>query len=460
MKIVICGAGQVGSTIARQLAREGMHVTVIDQDEDAVRRIDEGHDVRGVLGHASYPRILERAGADDADILIAVTRSDEVNMVACQMAYSLFGVKRRIARLRHAGYIAPARQGLYAAEHLPIDEIIAPELEIAGAIARRLRTPGAFDMQILAGGRIQLTGIHCDAACRLLGERYLDLCGHSELASATILVVFREGRPFFPGMKDVVQRDDDVYLAAPTENTEDILKCFGHSEREARRVVIVGGGNVGLHLARLLIADSSGVGIHLIEHDIKRAEYVARELGNDAIVLQGDALEGQVLEDAQIGAAETVIAVTNDDETNIFASVLAKRAGCTRAITLVNKKAYQPLLPTLGLYTVVSPSSVTISTVLRHVRAGAISALHTIAEDFGEVIEFVLGENSPLAARPLAEVSIPDGVRIGLAIRGEEIIMPGDDTRFETGDHIIAVVTYDAIQALEILLGEKRRLFQ
>lgn len=457
MKVLICGAGQVGSTIARQLAREGMHVTAIDIDEEAIRRVDENYDVRGILGHGSYPRVLERAGADDADILIAVTRSDEVNMVACQVAYSLFGVKRRIARLRHAGYIAPARQGLYASEHMPIDEIIAPELEIAGSIARRLQTPGAFDMQVLANGRVQLTGIHCDSACRLIGERYLDLGRHGALSQAAILVVLRRGRAFFPGMKDTVELDDDVYLVAPTERTADILECFGHEERAARRVVIVGSGNVGLHLARQLKKSGAGMHFHLIEADARRAEYVARELGDDAVVLHGDALEEQILADAQIGSAETVIAVTNDDETNIFASILAKRAGCARAITLVNKAAYRPLLPTLGLYTVVSPSAVTISTVLRHVRGSTISALHTIAEDFGEVIEFVLDDNAQLTGRTFARTSLPEGVRIGLAIRDGRIIIPGEDGTFQSGDHIVAVVTYEAVQKLQSLIGPRRR---
>ena len=453
MKIVICGAGQVGSTIARQLAREGNHVTVIDLDEEAVRRIDENYDVRGVLGHASHPRILERADADDADILIAVTRSDEVNMVACQVAYSLFNVQRRLARLRHAGYIAPVREGLYAAEHLPIDEIIAPELEIAHAVARRLKTPGAFDMQVLAGGRLQLTGIHCDGPCEFSGRRYVDISGEGALAFGNVLAVIREGQPFFPGMRDTVEEGDDVYIVAPAADTPDILAAFNHREKAARSVVIVGGGNVGLHLARELVRNRGGPTIHMIERDKVRAEHCARELGGNVVVLQGDALEPELLESAKIASAETVVAVTDDDETNIFASVLARRAGCARAITLVNKKAYQPLLPTLGLFTVVSPSAVTISTVLRHVRAGKVSALHTIVEDFGEVVEIVLTEDAPLVLRPFDRISMPEGLRIGLAIRGDRVILPAADTRFQPGDHVIAVATYDATSALPTVFG-------
>ncbi len=458
MKVVICGAGQVGSTIARQLAREGMHVTVIDADPDQVRRVDESYEVRGILGHASHPRILERAGADDADLLIAVTRSDEVNMVSCQVAYSLFNVKRRIARLRHTGYITPVREGLYAAEHLPIDVIIAPELEIAESIFRRLKTPGSFDMQTLGDGRLQLIGVHCDEGAEIIGERYLELYKRSPFDGAAFLVLFRDGVAQFPTMQETVRADDDVYVVVPSDRTKEVLHCFGHREHAARKLTIVGGGNVGLHLARKLAREAPEVAVRMIEFGKERAEYIARELGEAAIVLHGDALESEVLEDAQVGAAETIIAVTDDDETNIFVSVLARRLGCPRAITLVNKRSYEPLLPALGLYTVVSPSATTISTVLRHVRSEAVHALHTLRGDFGEVVEVTLGEKSPLAQRVLRDVNIPAGILLGPVLRDDELIIPRPETQLAAGDRVVAVVEYYALKRAETLFAGRKGL--
>lgn len=458
MRVIVCGAGQVGSTIARHLGSEGIDVTVIDISQEQVRRVDESYDVRGVAGHGSHPSVLEKAGAGDADMLIAVTRSDEVNMVACQVAYSLFGVKTRIARLRHAGYIAQNRRGLYAAEHLPIDIIISPEIEIATGIAHRLRTPGAFDMVPMADGLVQLLGIHCESNdCSLVGQRYCELTGKGPVSGMSIIAVVRNGRCFVPDADDELQLGDDVYVIARTEQVELVMAAFGHREKLARNVVIVGGGNVGLHLSRMLREEAPSVSIKIVEQDRERAEYVARELGAGAVVLQGDALDRAMLEEAQITAAETIIAVTNEDETNIFASVLAKRAGCRRAITLVNKRSYEALMPTLGIDAVVSPSAITISTVLRHVRHGAISALYTLREDFGEVVEAEIGPDSRLLKAPIGELGLPSGMKIGAVVRNGEAMIPQDETQLRPHDHVIALVTYSSLRLAEALLGGTRR---
>lgn len=454
MRVIVCGAGQVGTTIARHLASEGMSVTVIDTDQQQVRRVDESYDVRGVVGYASHPATLREAGAKDADLLIAVTRSDEVNMVACQVAYSLFGVKRRIARLRHAGYLGRDEKGLYATEHLPIDEIISPEIEIAEGISRRLGTPGAFDVVPLAGGRVTLLGIHADARrCAAVGQRIAELDRSDHLEGASIIAVIRKGRCFVPDGSVRIELDDDVYVLAETSRVEDVMTAFGHRERIARKLVIVGGGNVGLHLARKLDQSGSQIDIKIIEQDRQRAELIAGSLRSGAIVLHGDALDGALLEEAQVGSSETVVAVTNDDETNIFASVLAKQLGCKRAITLVNKPSYGALMPTLGINSVVSPSAVTISTVLQHVRHGPIAAIYSLREDFGEIVEAEITASSRLTVRPLDELGLPPGFRIGLVVRDEKVFVPLADTRLREGDHIIALVTYSYLRLAEALLG-------
>ncbi len=460
MRVIICGAGQVGSAIARQLASEGIHVTVIDIAQENVRKVDESYDVRGIEGHASHPAVLERAGAMDADMLIAVTQSDEVNMVACQVAYSLFGVKQRIARLRHVGYLAPGRRGLYGAEHLPIDVIISPEIEIAESIVRRLKTPGAFDIVGMADNKVQLVGVHCDSeSCSFVGERYYELSERGPETGMIIIAVVRRGRAFIPEREDRVEIGDDAYVIAPTEQLDRVMRAFGHAEEIARRIVIVGGGNVGIHLARKLRDEAKGISLKIIERSGDRAELIARELQHDAIVLQGDALDGTILDEANVASSQTLVAVTNDDETNLFASVLAKQAGCPRAITLVNKRSYEPLMPKLGIDSVISPSEVTISSVLRHVRRSNISALYTLRHDFGEVVEAEIGRGSPLLRAPLSQLALPEGMIVGAVVRNGNVIIPNGDTRFQESDHIVSLVTYADLKRVEVLVaGENRRL--
>lgn len=458
MKIVICGAGQVGSIIARQLSSEGADVTVIDQNVERARKVAESLDVTSVVGHASYPAVLEKAGARDADMLIAVTRSDEVNMVACQVAYSLFNVKQRIARVRHNGYLAPIWKNLYASDQLPIDVIISPELEVANGIMQRLKTPGAFDVVPLAEGRVQLLGIHCNApSCTAYGQRVRDLTRAESGLSLVVLAVLRNGRPFVPNGDDLIERGDDIFVVTTPETTPAVMQALGHKERIANRIVIIGGGNVGLNLAKQVRERWPRSSLKIIEHGRDRAEVISRELGASVIVLQGDALEADVLEDANIGDAETVIAVTNDDETNVFASVLAKRSGCPHAITLVNKTNYEPLMPALGVDVVVSPSAITISSILRHVRHKAVVGLYTLREGFAEVIEAEAQPRSRLVSGTLREIGTPVGVRIAAIVRSGEVIIPTADSRVEPGDRVVALVTNSALSAAEELLDVKAR---
>ena len=457
MRVIVCGAGQVGTTIARHLASEGISVTVIDTDEQLVRRIDESYDVRGITGHASYPATLQKADARDADMLIAVTRSDEVNMVACQVAYSLFGVKQRIARIRHAGYFTHDSSALYAEDHLPIDIVISPEIEIADGIAWRLRAPGAFDMVPMAGGLVELLGIHVEAAeSQVMNQRIADIEQLPELEGVSIVACRRKGRSFVPVANDRIEQGDEVYVIAQAKRSTAVMSAFGHREREAKNLIIVGGGNVGLHLVETLKASASKVNIKIIEQDRARALSLADQFGSGVIVLHGDALDQVVLEEAHANLAHTIVAVSNDDETNIFASVLAKQMGCQRAITLINKRSYEALTPTLGIDAVVSPSAATISTVLRYVRRGDIVALHTLREDFGEVVEAEITEESRLYAKPLGQLDLPPGMKIGAYIRDGQALVPQPETQLEIGDHIVALVSYSSLELTEALLGKRR----
>jgi trk system potassium uptake protein TrkA len=454
MRVIVCGAGQVGTTIARRLAAEGNDVTVIDIAPDQARRVDESDDVRGMEGHAAHPEVLQRAGADGADMLIAVTRSDEVNMLACQVAHSLFSVRRRIARVRHHGYLEPIWRGLYGRDQLPIDVLISPEIEVAGGIARRLRTPGAFDTVALADGRVQLLGIHCNsAACGMVGKRLSDLPQLLPDHGMVLMAVVRQGKAFVPRGRDVIELNDDIYLITEPGRADRVMAFLGHRERPALRIVIVGGGNVGLTLAQELGRSAPSVSVTMVEYSRERAEFISRELGDRVVVLHGDALDKAVLAEANVNAADTIVAVTNDDETNIFSSVLAKREGCSRAITLVNKTSYEPILPALGIDAVVSPSAITISTILRHVRPRSISALYTLREDFGEVVETIAPQGSGLVRGTLRDIGLPEGMMIGAVVREGEVIIPRGTFSIAPGDRVIAMVTYEALHDAEAVLS-------
>jgi trk system potassium uptake protein TrkA len=453
MRVIICGAGQVGSTIAGHLASEGIDVTVLDLVPEVAQKADESYDVRGMVGHASHPEVLERAGARGADMLIAVTASDEVNIVACQIADAMFGVRRRIARLRHPGYHDMWRR-MRQAGRTPIDVVISPELEVARGIARRLKVPGAFDMVPLAEGKVQIAGVHCAETCPLLNAPLRELRRRFEKLNVVVLAIVRKtGEAVIPRGNDRILPGDDVYLVTESAQLEEVLSAYGHHEVAPRRIVIVGGGNVGFHLARQVAREAPQMSLKIIEQRKERADFVSRELGNAAVVLHGDVLDKEMIGEANIRAADTLVAVTNDDETNIFASVMAKREGCLRAITLVNKAAYAPMLPALGIDGVVSPRAITISSILRHVRHHSIAALYTPREDFGEVIEVEAQEGSRLVSGRIQDIGIPKNILIGAIVRNGEIIIPTGVAQAQPGDHIVAMVGHGAIREAERMIA-------
>lgn len=458
MQVIICGAGQVGSNIARYLAGEHADITIIDQSPELIAKISDSLDVKGVVGFASHPDVLERAGAPDSDMIIAVTYADEVNMVACQICHSLFDVPTKIARIRHQSYLEPMWADLFSRDHLPIDVIISPEIEVAKAISRRLEIPGAFDVIPLADGKVSLIGVHCTEDCPILDTPLRQLTDLFPDLHIVVVGLWRDGTGKVATGLDELLAGDDVYFVAETAHLNRAMAAFGHEEKEARRIIIIGGGNIGLNLAQRLEADNPRVLCKIIELDKKRAELVAQTLDR-SVVLHGDALEAEILEQANVAESETVVAVSNDDETNILSSLLAKRFGCKRAVTLVNATSYGPLIGSLGIDTVVSPRAITVSTILQHVRRGRIRSVHTLSEGFGEVIEAEALETSSLVGVPLREANLPQGVILGALVRDGEVVIPRGGTIVQTGDLVVLFAATQAVKKVEKLFAVKLEFF-
>ncbi|MGB1548345.1 MAG: Trk system potassium transporter TrkA [Alphaproteobacteria bacterium] len=450
MKVIICGAGQVGFNIARLLSAEGNDVTVIDQEPNRINRVAMALDVQAIVGFASHPDVLDQAGARDADMLIAVTREDEINMVACQISHSLFNVPLKVARIREQNYMKPEWSDLFSRDHLPIDVIISPEIEVARAIARRLEVPGAFDVIPLAEGKVKLIGLHCLEDCPVVNTRLLQLTELFPDLHITLVGIVRNEALIVPTENDQMLAGDDVYFTVESTHVARAMVAFGHEEPEARRVGIIGGGNVAYFLAKEIEEQHPAMHLKVIEFDRHRAEMLAERL-NRTVVLHGDALDLQLLDEMNVRATEAVIAVTNDDEVNILSSLLSKRQGCPRAIAIVNNETYGMLVGWLGIDAVVSPRLITVSSILQHVRRGRIRGVHSIHEGAGEIIEADALETSPLVGKPLREVNLPDGVVIGAIVRGEEVLIPRGGTMITTGDRVILFALADAVKKVEKL---------
>ncbi|HEY4134253.1 MAG TPA: Trk system potassium transporter TrkA [Alphaproteobacteria bacterium] len=447
MKVIVCGAGQVGTSIVRYLASENNDVTVIDQSAELVRKIGDSLDVKAMEGFASHPDVLDAAGIRDADMIIAVTYSDEVNMIACQVAHSLFEVPTKIARVRHQSYLQPMWSDLFNRENMPIDAIISPELEVGRAVTRRLWVPGAFDMIPLADGKVRVIGVRCTAETPIVNTPLRQLTGLFPNLNVTIVGVMRDGKGFVPDADDEMLAGDEVYFVADAAHVSRAMLAFGHEEATARRVVILGGGNIGRYIAREL-EDHPGVSAKVIERGKARAEEIALDLRR-TVVLNGDALDPEILDEADVGAAEAVIAVTNEDEVNILASLLAKRAGCRRAITLINATTFSPLVGALGIDVIVSPRAITVSTILQHIRRGRIRAVHSLGDGFGEVIEAEALETSSVVGKPLKDSGFPDGVIVGAVVRDGVVIVPDPLTVIKPKDRVVLFATAADVKTVE-----------
>lgn len=458
MRVIVCGAGQVGSNIARQLAREGNEVTLIDQNPDLARKIGDELDVRTMVGHASHPDVLENAGAAEADMLIAVTHSDEVNMVACQVAHSLFDVPKKVARIRSQQYLLPIWADLYSRDNLPIDVITSPEIEVANAIARRLKVPGAFDTVSFADGKVQVIGVRLDENCPIVNTPLRQLTELFPDLNIVVVGIFREGNMTVPTSNDQMFSGDEVYFAADIEHVARAMPLFGHEEQEARSVIIIGGGNIGLHLAQNIEHSMKNVSLKMIEFDRKRAEFIQEKL-DDVIVLHGDALDPDILNEANVSRAETIVALTNDDEVNILSSLLAKGQGCGTAITLINNPVFSSLMISLGVDVVVDPRATTVSEILRHIRRGRIRGLHSFQDGAAEVVEGEALETSKLVGKELRDVKLPQGTIIGAILRGQEVLIPRGKTVIKPNDRVVIFALSNAVRHVEEMFSVSLEFF-
>ena len=451
MKVIICGAGQVGWQIARHLSGEKNDVTIIDVNADLVRRASDTLDVQGVVGFASYPDVLEQAGARDADMIIAATHSDEVNMVTCQVAHSIFGITRKIARLRAQSYLDAIYADLYRRDHLPIDVVISPEREVAEAALQRLAAPATFDTESFMGGRAQLLGIALDDECPVINTPLRQLSDLFSTLRAIVVGVRRDERLFAPDPGDQLFPGDQIYVFSHSDDVTRALEIFGKKTKKQERVVIIGGGNVGLAVARALEARTDRVRAKVIERDRATAERAADMLER-TIVLHGDGMDMDLLIEANIDRADAVLAVTDDDKTNMLVAVRAKQAGATMAIALVNDPTLAPLMGPLDIDAYINPRATTVSSILRHVRHGRVRGVYSIGDAEAEMIEAQVLSTSPIAGKVVREIEFPEGVLVGAIMKGDKVMKPAGDLRIDAGDVVALFAMTKDVPEVERLL--------
>ncbi|MFN3827453.1 MAG: Trk system potassium transporter TrkA [Micavibrio sp.] len=447
MRVVICGAGQVGLSIAAYLSRDNNDVTLIDSDPEKIAQANNEIDARCMLGQASNPDILSSAGANDADMVIAVTNSDEVNMLTCQVAHSLFNVPKKIARIRNQSYLDPAWSNLFSRTHMPIDVIISPEIEVANSIVQRLIVPGTTNVALLGDGHLYLIGVTIPVRCPVINIQINQISNLFPDLVMTIGAINRQGSIFIPNDESKLEAGDEVFFFIDPLQIHRALAAFGHEETQPRNIVLIGGGNVGFYLARKLMTEYPQINMKIIECNKDRAMFLATNLPK-ATVLHGDAINKDLMAEANISQADTAITVTNNDESNILAAVLAKQAGAKGAIALINGTSYTSLLIPLGIDALVSPRSSTVSRIMRYVRRGRIKALHTLGDGSAEIIEAETSEASFMTNKSLEDLDLPDDIRICAVIRDSKIIPLDEDLVIKAHDHVI--VATSALQAKRV----------
>jgi trk system potassium uptake protein TrkA len=447
MRVIICGAGRVGFGIARRLSRENNDVVVIDQSKELVRTIADALEVRGVVGNGAHPEILEEAGAREADMLIAVTYSDEVNMVACEIAHSLFNVPTKIARIRAQQFLDPRYADIFGRDNIPIDVIISPEREVSEAIMQRMSTPGAYEVKTFVDGRVWAVGAKLKDDCPILHTALRQVAELFPDLKITIVGVKRAGVFGRARADSQLVAGDEITFIADKSDVARALEIMNLAERKARRVIIVGGGNIGLYVARAL-ENSGSMKIRLVERDKSRAEFIAEQLER-TVVLQGDGLDRAILREAGIAEAESVVAVTNNDQVNILACVVAKREGAKRVMALINDADYGPVSEAVGIDRYVDPRATTISTILQHIRRGRIKGVYSLSDGAAELVDAIALETSPLVNKPLREAKLPEGVMIGAVYRDDEVLMPTGDTVINAGDRVVLMALREHVKAVE-----------
>ncbi len=451
MNIIICGAGRVGFSISKQLSAQGHSITVIDQSSEFIQKINETQDVKGIVGKATFPSVLEKAEAEDADMIIAVTKSDETNMVICQVAHSIFNISKKIARIRTQEFLGDKWSKLYGQSNLPIDVIISPELEVAKSLQRKLEAPGALDSVPFADGKIKVLEINIDDNCPLVNTALSKLTERFPNLRANVLGVVRDEKFAILKKKDKILINDKAFVVVNASQVNDTLSAFGHEEKMAKKILIVGGGNIGFYLAKNLENDSEGVRVKIVEKNKERAEFIANEL-NNTIVINGNGLDEDVLKEANIEEAETILSLTNDDEDNIMVSVLSEKNNPNkRTMALVNKQNYSLLQSSLKIDDLIDPRLTTVSTILKHVHKGTIETVYTLLDGEYEFIEAEILETSELISKSIKDSDLPQEIRIGAIVRNKEVIIPKSDFKFEKKDLVVFLTKREHLGKVESL---------
>ena len=449
MNIIICGAGRVGFTIAKLLSEQNHSITVIDQSSEDIQKIKDSLDVNAIVGKATYPSILEKAKAVDTDMIIAVTKSDEINMLICQIAYTVFNIPKKIARIRSQDYLNPKFSKIYNEKNLPIDVIISPEIEIAKSLQRKLEAPGALDNVHFANNKIKMLEILVEEKCPIANVPLNKLTKMFPDLEANILGVIRDNKFVILKKKDCLFINDKAYVVINSSQMTKTLSAFGHEEKISKKILIIGGGNIGFNLAKNLESSLNDARIKIIEKSKERAELIANQL-NSTIVINGDGLDEDVLAEANVDEVETVLALTNDDEDNIMASVVIEKISKNKkTIALVNKQNYSILQSSLKIDDLVDPRMTTVSTILKHVHKGTIQTVYTLLNGDYEFIEAEIIETSELINKSLKESNLPNEIRIGAILRKKDIIIPRSSFVFKKDDLVVFLSKRDQLEKVE-----------
>ena len=438
MKIIILGAGQVGISTAEILAKEDNDITLIDNVASQVEGLQDRLDIRTIVGSASHPSVLEQAGGPDADLILAVTDQDEVNMAACQVAYTLFRTPKKIARIRSVEYLT--HREIFSDESIPIDVIISPEQLITQHVLHLIEYPGALQVVDFAGGKIQLVGLKAYHGGPLVGRELRTIREDLPTVEAHVAAIYRHDRPIIPEGDTIIEPNDEVFIVAAAPHIPIVMSEFCAVEAPVQNIMLVGAGKIGLQLARTL--EQNNYQVKLVEHGAERARQVAEQL-DATIVLRGDAADEDLMLQENIDAMDVFCSLTNDDEANILSAMLAKRLGARRTMALINRSAYVDLIESSVLDVAISPSLITVGSLLTHVRRGDTIAVHSLRRGAAEAIETIAhgdATSSSVVGRRIEEISLPSGTRVGALLRNQEVIIPHHDTVIEAEDHVILFV--------------------
>lgn len=452
MKIIILGAGQVGRTVAQNLTSEDNDITVVDTDPSVLHDLQDRLDLRTVVGNATYPAVLSRAGVDDADMIIAVTDSDEANMIACQVADTLFHTPTKIARVRAVEYLSCPQ--LFSPEALPIDVLISPEQLVTQYVKRLIEHPGALQVLDFAGGKVRMVGVRAYYGGPLVGQELRALREHMPGVQTRVAAIFRRGQAILPEGDTVIEAGDEVFFVAARKNIRAVMSELRRLEKPVKRILLAGGGNIGKRLAQAL---EGRYQVKLIEHNIERCQQIAGELKR-AIVLRGDAADEDLLLEENVENADVFCGLTNDDEANILSAMLAKRLGARMVMALINRPAYVDLVQSSeDIDIAISPQQATIGSLLAHIRRGDVVNVHSLRRGAAEAIEAIAhgdARSSAVVGRRIEDIRLPRGTTIGAVVRGDEVLMAHHDTVIEPEDHVILFLVDKS------RLGDVERLFQ